>query len=187
MSEWFKEPVLKTGELERVRGFESHPLRQKFKMGCRSMAGQQPLELFIGVRIPAPQPNLKGDFMKKFRKIIGVVLIFAAIFASNSFAGDKKDITHQQPQHVLKKYDLAKELSQLAASIMQRRQNGVLMSDMMDKALNVKNKSVRQLILRMIKQAYETPKFNLEKYKQNVIREFENKWYKEVIDTLDGV
>ena len=27
MSEWFKEPVLKTGDPGRDRGFESHPLR----------------------------------------------------------------------------------------------------------------------------------------------------------------
>ena len=27
VSEWFKEPVLKTGDSERDRGFESHPLR----------------------------------------------------------------------------------------------------------------------------------------------------------------
>ena len=27
VSEWFKEPVLKTGDSERGRGFESHPLR----------------------------------------------------------------------------------------------------------------------------------------------------------------
>ncbi len=29
VSEWFKEPVLKTGDFARSRGFESHPLRQK--------------------------------------------------------------------------------------------------------------------------------------------------------------
>ena len=29
MSEWFKEPVLKTGDSARGRGFESHPLRGK--------------------------------------------------------------------------------------------------------------------------------------------------------------
>ncbi len=28
VSEWFKEPVLKTGDPARDRGFESHPLRQ---------------------------------------------------------------------------------------------------------------------------------------------------------------
>ncbi len=27
VSEWFKEPVLKTGDSARGRGFESHPLR----------------------------------------------------------------------------------------------------------------------------------------------------------------
>ena len=29
VSEWFKELVLKTGDSERGRGFESHPLRHK--------------------------------------------------------------------------------------------------------------------------------------------------------------
>ena len=29
VSEWFKEPVLKTGDPARDRGFESHPLRQQ--------------------------------------------------------------------------------------------------------------------------------------------------------------
>ena len=29
VSEWFKEPVLKTGDSERGRGFESHPLRHQ--------------------------------------------------------------------------------------------------------------------------------------------------------------
>ena len=33
VSEWFKEPVLKTGDSERGRGFESHPLRHKFQRG----------------------------------------------------------------------------------------------------------------------------------------------------------
>ena len=28
MSEWFKEPVLKTGDIERYRGFESYLFRQ---------------------------------------------------------------------------------------------------------------------------------------------------------------
>ena len=30
VSEWFMEPVLKTGDPARDRGFESHPLRQIF-------------------------------------------------------------------------------------------------------------------------------------------------------------
>lgn len=29
MPEWFKEPVLKTGDTSRYRGFESHSLRQQ--------------------------------------------------------------------------------------------------------------------------------------------------------------
>ena len=29
VSEWFKEPVLKTGDSARSHGFESHPLRHK--------------------------------------------------------------------------------------------------------------------------------------------------------------
>ena len=29
VSEWFKEPVLKTGDSARGRGFESHPLRHQ--------------------------------------------------------------------------------------------------------------------------------------------------------------
>ena len=33
MSEWFKEPVLKTGDSERSRGFESHSLRHFFRCG----------------------------------------------------------------------------------------------------------------------------------------------------------
>ena len=30
VSEWFKEPVLKTGDTATYRGFESHPVRQYF-------------------------------------------------------------------------------------------------------------------------------------------------------------
>ena len=30
VSEWFKEPVLKTGDTATYRGFESHPVRQLF-------------------------------------------------------------------------------------------------------------------------------------------------------------
>ena len=30
VSEWFKEPVLKTGDTATYRGFESHPVRQIF-------------------------------------------------------------------------------------------------------------------------------------------------------------
>ena len=32
VSEWFKEPVLKTGDPARDRGFESHPLRHKISI-----------------------------------------------------------------------------------------------------------------------------------------------------------
>ena len=32
MSEWFKEPVLKTGDPATGRGFESHSLRHSFKI-----------------------------------------------------------------------------------------------------------------------------------------------------------
>ena len=35
VSERFKEPVLKTGDSERGRGFESHPLRQAFRCMLR--------------------------------------------------------------------------------------------------------------------------------------------------------
>ena len=33
VSEWFKELVLKTSDLARDRGFESHPLRQNIRYG----------------------------------------------------------------------------------------------------------------------------------------------------------
>ena len=42
MSEWFKEPVLKTGDVERHRGFESLSLRQ-----TASMAGLIPYQYHI--------------------------------------------------------------------------------------------------------------------------------------------
>ena len=38
VSEWFKEPVLKTGDSERGRGFESHPLRHICGAGLIDMA-----------------------------------------------------------------------------------------------------------------------------------------------------
>ena len=38
MSEWFKEPVLKTGDLARDRGFESHSLRHFFKYLDRNVS-----------------------------------------------------------------------------------------------------------------------------------------------------
>ena len=34
VSEWFKEPVLKTGDPATGHGFESHPLRQNKTEGC---------------------------------------------------------------------------------------------------------------------------------------------------------
>ena len=37
VSEWFKEPVLKTGDPARDRGFESHPLRQSYNVICYRM------------------------------------------------------------------------------------------------------------------------------------------------------
>ena len=37
VSERFKEPVLKTGDAERHRGFESHPLRQLRKVRFREI------------------------------------------------------------------------------------------------------------------------------------------------------
>ena len=49
MSEWFKEPVLKTGDSERGRGFESHLLRldesllqhlEKYPSGWRGSPGK---------------------------------------------------------------------------------------------------------------------------------------------------
>ena len=34
VSEWFKEPVLKTGDTATYRGFESHPVRHIFSIRC---------------------------------------------------------------------------------------------------------------------------------------------------------
>ena len=49
VSEWFKEPVLKTGDPATGHGFESHPLRQNKTEGCgaaESAPAQDSLETF---------------------------------------------------------------------------------------------------------------------------------------------
>ncbi len=42
VSEWFKEPVLKTGDSARGRGFESHPLRHFYHFFSESLVEKYP-------------------------------------------------------------------------------------------------------------------------------------------------
>ena len=61
VSERFKEPVLKTGDAERHRGFESHPLRHKSTINFR--------DIDLKFRLRAIIFRGGGDFYGRARKV----------------------------------------------------------------------------------------------------------------------
>jgi hypothetical protein len=65
-----------------------------------------------------------------------------------------------------------KGTSDLAGVIMESRLVGVTMADM----FNI-NEDGNKTIEKMIIQAYESPAYSTEKYQQNAILEFKNKWF----------
>ena len=70
-----------------------------------------------------------------------------------------------------------KSMSELSKIIMQKRQDGVPMSEMMEKVVNTSTQPLRDLIRLLVISAYEKPRFNTPEIQQKTILDFENESY----------
>jgi len=95
------------------------------------------------------------------RIVLGASLAACLFAAQNAKASD--DLTSK-----------CKSISTLAGTIMKARQAGTSMSEMMEVKIGP---DVKDLATSMIVSAFETPRFNTEKIKQETISDFRDDWY----------
>jgi len=106
-------------------------------------------------------------------------LLLLTLFATPIFAVEKPGSSSTSGA-----YDSRKEISGLAALIMQLRQANAPMSRMIEIALTEEDKTTREIGVEMVKLAYEQDAYSTEKYQQEAIREFENTWNRVCIKRL---
>ncbi len=73
-------------------------------------------------------------------------------------------------------HETCKRVEQIAGVIMEKRQAGASMSAMID-ATNSVESSSKNLLNKIIKDAYDYPRYSSEEYRQEAVSEFENKYY----------
>ena len=74
--------------------------------------------------------------------------------------------------------DVCDEINNLAQSIMEARQSGVEMRQLIQ---IVRNNEIADFAIPIIIRAYEKPRFSVEKNKQNAIKDFQNEIYLQCI------
>ena len=77
--------------------------------------------------------------------------------------------------------DLCDELNNLARSVMNARQSGMEMRQLIQ---IVKENDAGELAIEIIIRAYEKPRFSVEKNKQNAIKDFQNEIYLQCIRSM---
>ena len=105
--------------------------------------------------------------MKQFTFTIIVVatVLVILLFSNNIFS---QELSHKQM------ISHCNDISELARTIMTKRQNGVTMRKMMNVEFN---EQVRELVHGLIIAAYDVAKFNSSEYKNKYINRFENEVY----------
>ena len=114
---------------------------------------------------------------------IGCLIPISSISWSQTQPPQKSPVEKNAKSEVDDELYVAKYISDLAAGIMQKRQNGVDISTLMETASQINDKSLRELVFVMIRHAYTLPRFNLPEYKKNAIQDFKNDWYLKVLNT----
>ena len=74
--------------------------------------------------------------------------------------------------------DVCDELNNLARSVMNARQSGMEMRQLIEV---VRGNEASEIAIEIIIRAYETPRFSVEKNKQNAIKDFQNEIYLQCI------
>ena len=105
--------------------------------------------------------------MKNFSfSILIVAIVLTILLFSNN--ASTQELSHKQM------INHCNNISELARTIMTKRQNGVTMREMMNVEFNEK---VRELVHGLIIAAYDVAKFNSSEYKNKYINRFENEVY----------
>lgn len=94
-------------------------------------------------------------------KNVFIIFIFL-FFATPIFANDK---------------NFCKDVSKIAETIMKKRQANVSIRLLMDVTENKKDSPFKNVVEKMIIEAYEFPLMMLDENKQTAIIKFGNKWY----------
>lgn len=107
-------------------------------------------------------------------KKIYIAIILTLATACTSFAASKQVAIDKA----------CKSLSGLAETVMQLRQQGADVSDVIDR-VNTFNKSIRGITRTYVLEAYKAQRFLTPEYAQQSIREFKTKAYIECEETFD--
>ena len=70
-----------------------------------------------------------------------------------------------------------KSMSELARIIMQKRQDGVSMSEIVEKVVNTTHQPLQEVLRLTVISAYDKPRFNTPEIQQKTILDFENEAY----------
>ena len=76
-------------------------------------------------------------------------------------------------------------IERMAGAIMESRQLGVLYSDIYKLLSAEKNETARKVGLALVKEAYDRPKYDTEKYQHREISKFRNNVYKICIERAE--
>jgi len=81
--------------------------------------------------------------------------------------------------------NLCKEVSQLASTIMDARQSGVVMSQAMDVAEAADDEQLRDMSRKLVVAAYREGSYQSPDNVRRVVRDFENQAYLECVQSID--
>ena len=108
--------------------------------------------------------------MKK--KITIVIMAFVMIFVAVNFS------YAEETTRTL----ICNEIAKISKTIMTVRQNGMPLITIIERVRKVNeendvSQNIKDVILEIVKDAYNQPRFSTEEYQQRAIIEFQNKWY----------
>ena len=99
------------------------------------------------------------------------LLLAAALLAAPASAQEVSREVHQN----------CVPIGELAADVMKSRQRGVDFAQVMQTSYQF-NGGFRALYQEIIRAAYEKPRFNTSRYRQDAVNDFRNLWYRACID-----
>lgn len=112
-----------------------------------------------------------NPLMNKLGKVI-VVMVTLLFLTVNLGMADEKPVSKMEEAH--KRCEL---LAKLAAEVMSTRQAGVAMSKAMGIALAVDDPMLRDINIRMVSDAYESPRYHTPSIQERETQQFADLWY----------
>ena len=112
----------------------------------------------------------KKSILKRVSKVTVMIVGVCFIIAVNTNTVNAEEKAQWR--------DLCAEVSEIAETIMERRQEGVSMQKMMDIiAYGTGSKGATNITETLIMKAYEIPRYRVKDNRERAVQEFKNRWY----------